>query len=1413
MKLFDFDSLPPASSQLDNKDKPLNKNAPNGDLLPSHTPVCAIGASAGGLNALRNFFTSLSPTTGAAFVVIVHLAPQYPSALGEILASMTAMPVEAVEDQVKLEPNRVYVIPPDRELVIDGDDLRARPFSEPPGRRHPIDMFFESLAAGRSDVVALVLSGSGSDGESGVRAVKQAGGLVFVQDPAEAEFAMMPNQAIATGVADVIAPAAELARRFAETMRRGQMVRRASQEELEGQLVRILDFLRRRLGHDFSSYKRPTVLRRIARRVQVARQDTFADYYRFLQENPDEARALLADLLISVTSFFRDADSFAALTTKAVEPIFAALEGEGPIRVWVVGCASGEEAYSIAMVLLEEADRRGVHPSIQIFASDIDESALAVAREGCYPATIRDQMSEERLRRFFVADGLNFRVRKELRDLTLFVAHSALKDPPFIKLDLICCRNFLIYLQRALQRQLLNLFHYALKPGGFLFLGAAESVDVATGLFSVVDRDARIFAPLPQAKIVASALPQLIGTRRFAAGDALKPGGEPAHGARGAHAAALERAAPPSVLVDGLGRIVHLSASAGRFFRPSEGGFSADLATQVRPELRVDVKLALQRARQQGESTLTRPAAVEFDGDRRLVCVQVAPASDSEGAGGQTPGQAIVFFLDGGEAPEGPAPLRDEDVNREELVRLREELSAAQDRLNASRKEQEEATQELLGANEELQSLNEQYRSTTEELETSKEELQSLNEELQTLNSELKSKLEAISLAHADLQNLMAATEIGTLFLDAELRIRLFTPTVVKYFSIVEADIGRPISDFRNRLDYPALESEARRVLDDLVPIEHEVATRDGEWLLARIRPYRTLDRQTRGVVLTFAEVTPLKRAERELSQELEARSWLQDLGSVVYETGDPTAPYNEFLTAMMTLLESDFGSIQLLDKDRRVLRIVAHHGFNRGFLDHFALVDASRGSASGMALARGEQVAIGDVEMEPAFAESLGEARAAGFRAVISTPLRTTSGREIGMLTLHFRQPRTFSERDRRLARVGARRAADAIAVYLLMEELRADDRKKDEFIAALAHELRNPLAPLCNALEVLKRPGVSAAEAERLRAMMGRQATHLKRLVDDLLDISRITRGKIELRRQNVDLNLILRQAAESSAPFFGGRREIAFALSEEALPIDGDPVRLVQIFVNLLGNAAKYTPPEGRIEIGSRREGDFAVTSVRDDGAGIEPGLLPHIFEVFFQGARDANRPQDGLGIGLFLVKTLVGLHGGSIEAASEGPGTGSLFTVRLPLAAGGRRPEAAETAPPAPAPVVRRVLVVDDNQDVADSFALMLGQFDAEVRVEYSGAAALACLDAFRPDIVFVDLGMPGMGGYEVARRIRVRPGGSDIVLVAVSGWGRDRDRRASAEAGFVRHLVKPVDPAEIEALLAAPPRAKGDGNPA
>lgn len=831
--------------------------------------LVGIGASAGGIRALQVFFAQIPPKTGAAYVVVTHLDPQHRSELPQILAGQTQMPVIQVETVEELKPNHVYVIPPDRRLQIVDHQLSALHFNEPHGQRAAIDLFFRSVAERLGDGLAVILSGAGSDGTLGVKAVKEAGGIILVQDPAEAEYSSMPRSAIATGVADFVLPVHDLVLRLVELIALKQSGAISPEPVLDEEaLRRILSHLRVRTGHDFSKYKRSTVVRRIARRMQVTRTESLQAYYEIFRERTEEAQALLGDLLISVTTFFRDAAVFKALQEQVLPHLFEGRDLSQPIRVWVAGCATGEEAYTVAMLLLEEASRHDIRPPIQVFGSDLDAGALTVAREGWYSAAIEADVSDDRLHRYFNREGEGYRVRPELRDVVLFAMHDVLKDPPFSRIDLLSCRNLLIYLDRELQEQVCATFHYALKPAGFLVLGASETADGPPGLFRAIERNARIYQSMANEGERPRLLPRLLGSIPMREpgipfGRAVSPSSALSEAVR--HRIAIERLAPPSLLVDDAHRVVHLSDSAGRFIAPSGGPLSGDIVDLVRPELRFELRSALTRAFAQSEPSLSLPIPVRFNGKPTRVQLMVKPIPpDSRG---DTP-QAIIMFIEGhvtGEIEEGSSGPHQE--TNDAVRRLTEELELSQSRMRTMREESEGANEELRAANEELQSINEEYRSTSEELETSKEELQSMNEELQTVNSELKIKLDAISRAHSDLQNLMAATDIGTLFLDSALRIKRFTDRTTELFSITLNDEGRPITDFSHQLEYDDLIKDARSVLADLVPVRREVRSRANRWFDMRIRPYRTVDDKIDGVVITFVDMTERLQAENALRE------------------------------------------------------------------------------------------------------------------------------------------------------------------------------------------------------------------------------------------------------------------------------------------------------------------------------------------------------------------------------------------------------------------------------------------------------------------------------------------------------------------------------------------------------------------
>lgn len=1007
--------------------------------------IVGVGASAGGIAALQAWFEAVPTDLGVAYVIVVHLSPEYRSELASILGKRTKMPVTEVKDRAQLERDHVYVIPPDRRLEISDNEVVARQFDEPRGSRSPIDDFFRSLAGTHGDGFAVLLSGGGSDGSVGLKSIKEHGGVILVQDPREAEFDSMPQNAIATRLADVVLPVRKLAQRFAKLARDRATVTLLA-EQLDTQQAAALDeifsLLRARTGHDFARYKRSTLQRRLARRLQVSGRPKLSEYLQYLRQNAEEVQALFDDLLISVTTFFRDPKAFAALAETVVPKLFDDIREDEGLRLWVPSCATGEEVYSLVMLLLGEAGRRDVQVPIKVFGSDLDEGVLATAREGRYPEAIAADVSEQRLQRFFTKEGSHYRVRPEVRDCALFAAHSMLRDPPFSRLDLISCRNPMIYLERDLQRHVLGIFHYALRPRGYLFLGSSESAD-GSGLFGIIDKEHRIFQSLDHKTEQALELSSLL-----LATPAAKTHRAPTKATKQEQAAtatlhreALEALAPPSILVDEGLAVVHLSETAGRFLQHPAGQITDDVTRLVRPELQQFLRSALFRAFEKHSATLSPPMPVSYDGLNRKVCVSVQPRLE----GKDKARRALVLFLEGDEMED----RGDERAGSTELAQshqLREELRSSHEQLQLTRENYDSTLEELRAANEELQSVNEEYRSTMEELETSKEELQSINEELQTVNAELRNKLEEISRAHSDLQNLIAATDLGTLFLDLSLRIKRFTPRLGDLFNITASDVGRPITDFTHRLDYAELVDDARRLIDQLAPFEKEVGGHHGGWYLARFRPYRTVDNKIEGVVITFVDISERKAAEKalansraQLAHELEIMRRLHGMTMQTVSADNLRSALAEILAAGIELQSADFGAIQLRSAEDGINELFVHHGVAGRRLAALEEASLDPDSATATALHRRERAVIEDV-LEANVSERYRRlAVTAGYRAVQATPLISNKRQLLGVLVTHFREPRKLSISEARLLDVLGRYAAN------LLERLQTEAQLKD--------------------------------------------------------------------------------------------------------------------------------------------------------------------------------------------------------------------------------------------------------------------------------------------------------------------------------------------------------------------------------
>ncbi|MBW8368983.1 MAG: PAS domain-containing protein [Arenimonas sp.] len=893
---------PPASSPADVKPSGTARDS-QGTAPVAGFPIVGIGASAGGLAAFEAFFSGMPADSepGMAFVLVQHLAPDHRSLLSDLIARCTRMPVHEVDDGVVVLPNCVYIIPPNRDMAFLNGTLQLLEPAAPRGQRLPIDFFFRSLAQDQAQrAIGIVLSGTGSDGTQGIRAIKGEGGMVMAQDPETTEFDGMPRSAIATGLVDYTLPADEMPARLsayaAHAFGHTRLPMAADTPQAESALKKIFVLLRAQTGHDFSQYKPSTINRRVERRMAVHQIDRLERYVRFLQQTPAEVEALFRDLLIGVTNFFRDPEAFKVLEDQVIPRLFEDKPEGSAIRIWCAGCSTGEEAYSIAMLLQERMDAlRQVFP-VQLFATDIDSRAVATARTGLYPANIAADISPERLARFFrpESDGSAYRVQKGLRDMLVFSEHDLIKDPPFSRLDLVTCRNLLIYLNASLQKKVIPLFHYALRPGGFMFLGTSEGVGEFSESFSVLDRKAKLYQRKESLRArergsLAHIVPPLA---TMDPGPALKSGSpRPALPAKLpmrelTEQALLRQLAPTGALINDQGDIYYLHGRTGMYLEPMPGepGIS-NILKMAREGLRRELTKALQQAAATRGIVRCPGLRVKTNGHYTLVnltvCPVPAPAAPVAAAASLSHAGPCLYLAILEDVPEGeplahgqpsgrseaPASTPSTEADDEQrIAELLHELRSKDEYLQSTLEELESSNEELKSSNEEMQSVNEELQSTNEEMETSKEELQSVNEELNTVNTELQTKITDLSRANNDMNNLLAGTGIGTVFVDHQLRILRFTPAASAITNLIQSDVGRPVNHIvSNMVGYDRLVADVREVLDTLAPKAVEVQTSNGKWHTMRILPYRTLDNVIEGAVISFIEITDAVHAREAL--------------------------------------------------------------------------------------------------------------------------------------------------------------------------------------------------------------------------------------------------------------------------------------------------------------------------------------------------------------------------------------------------------------------------------------------------------------------------------------------------------------------------------------------------------------------
>lgn len=1227
-------------------------------------PLVGIGASAGGLEAITELLSNMTADSGMAFLIVQHLDPDHPSILTEILAKKTLMPVvEVVENQL-IEKNHVYVIPPNTSMTVAHGHLALKSRDSIPGNPMPIDDLFYSLADDQyANAIGVSLSGNGSDGALGMQAIKGEGGITFAQNDSSAKFNSMPRAAFSMGCVDFILSPKEIAQ---ELVRIGQHpimtnhplllnVEQVAEDEVN--LGKIFHILSVSCKHDFSHYKRGTLTRRLTRRIALLNLNSLEEYISFLKSNPDEAQALYQDLLIRVTSFFRDPEAFEGLTKKVFPALMDKCAPGEAIRIWVPGCSTGEEVYSIAMCLMEFLNERSATMKIQIFGTDVSESALSAARLGVYYENIANDLSEARLKRFFSKTNGQYQIAKSLRNLCVFANHNVTCDPPFSQLDLISCRNVLIYFDPVLQKRVISLFHYALKAGGSLVLGPSETIGASSDIFTLLhDKKFSIFT---KKSVPPRCHLEYLNTSEKPK-STFKPIDKPSYAShperqkREIDRIALARYVPAGVLCDDKLNILEYRGDTGAYLLQSSGPPSANLRQLARLGLFVEINNMIDRARKDMVPVRGTAQRVEMREAVRDVDLEVVPIQKEL----DSPLFLVFFerpFLHAMQKEEKAPGLwtrlksalgpREAAADENALVCLQRELDSTRHYIKSMAEDHNAAQEELKASQEELLSSNEEFQSTNEELETAKEELQSSNEELITTNDELMHRNEELNKLNAELEHAR------------------------NYAQAIVETVRKPLL-----------------VLDENLRIEKSNA--------AFHNTFKLTSQATIGC----------------LFYELDNQQWdrpvLRDLLS------------------------------EVLPKDKAFENCEITSEFPR----------------------------IGERTM------------------MLNGTHLAWDDRTLILLAIE-----------------------DITDYKSAQDKLKEASKRKDEFLAMLAHELRNPLAPIRNALEIWRR-GDAGGEAEhQAQLIMDRQLRKETRLIDDLLDIARITQGSIILKEELVDLRQIAIQAVEGTQHQYDAcNHKLELNIPPAKVIIKGDAVRLEQIISNLLTNAAKYTEMGGHMLLKLETIGTLAILRVVDNGIGIAAEMLPKIFELFVQAEVSLDRSQGGLGIGLTLVRRLVNLQGGTIEVASEGINQGSEFIVSFPVVSSSGATDIKATqdvTSETPSATSYRILVVDDNQDSANTSALLLQLEGHEVVAVYGGPAAIDAVREFKPEVILMDIGLPGMDGYEVVQRVRDIPEGAHTLIIAVSGYGPSESNTGTNGTAFDHHLMKPLDYAQLRALFA------------
>ncbi len=1343
-------------------------------------PIVGVGASAGGLEAFSQLLQRLDTTTGMAFVLIQHLDPKRESLLSEILGKSTHMPVTEVSDGVKIAPDHIFIIPPNTRMMIVADQLKLCPRDTEYGH-YPIDDFFFSLASEYKDkAVGVVLSGTGSDGAKGLAAIMAEGGVTFAQEPASAKFDKMPAAAIASGVDFVMSPegiADELAILASNKLTLESSTDQESRsptKEAPNSLKRIFALLRAARGLDFSHYKQPTVQRRISKRMAIQKMQKIEDYAAFLRTHPTEVDNLYEDILIKVTCFFRNPESFAALKELVFPALFKERTPGIPIRIWVPGCASGEEAYSIAICLLEFMDEAYPDTKIEIFATDISERALAKARLGKYDANIVEHVSKERLKRFFVKEGTSYRIVSEIRDCCLFAKQNVARDPPFSKLDLISCRNVLIYLTPGIQKRILSTFHFALNPDGFLILSNAETIGADTDLFGVVDKTCKIFSRKPALHGMFVPEFSMGSQERMPASLPASSWGETGKkpDLKGdAERVILAKYVSPGVIINERMDILQFRGDTTPYLRHPPGEATNNLFKMCRSGLLVDLRMGLHEASVSNE-LVKKDGWIKNSGEKATpVTINLIPFTASVTA------QRYFIVLFAPRAISTSQSASEETKDNNAYQRLERELAETKEYLNAIIEKEQATNEELKSASEEILSANEELQSSNEEMSTAKEETQATNEELVTVNEELQNRNEEVIRINSDLSNLFGSVQIPIVMLAGNLSIRHYTPAAEKVLNLSPADIGRLLPEISSKLHVDGLDKLAAEVIESLNTKDQEVQDRSGCWYSMRVKPYRTIDNKIEGAVIALVDINALKLSFHEVA--------------VAYNYADAIVQ-----TAPVPLL--------VLDENLCVMTA------NQAFLKHF-------------------QVTKTETEKQKIYEIGNGQWNVPKMRELLEKILPKND------LMENFIIDHNFPKLGRRVIRLSGRRLAQQtkmeprilLAIQDVSEEKHSEElsraakdfaetasQAKSDFLANMSHEIRTPLGAILGYSELLANPNQTSSETLHSATRIRKNVEQLTELIDEILDIAKIEAGKLDIERRRFEL---LPELAETLASLQvrAESKNLSFDVNFATdIPgfITSCPKRLRQIILNIVGNALKFTE-HGGVSIciqflpASEKTGPAQLCIiVTDTGCGLNVEQQSRLFKPFSQADSSVTRRFGGTGLGLVLARRLAEALGGDVILTKSRVGVGSTFTISIdpgPLDEVSLLKDLTKEDLEKHEEVVSnwfrpserlagiRVLLVEDGPDNQALMTSFLEASGANVETAINGAKAIELAEANHHDIVLMDIQMPVLDGYEATKRLRAK--GFKTPIIALTAHVMQGEREKCLAAGCVDYISKPVKP--------------------